>query len=315
MTWRELSETMHSRVVGQPEVVRALVDAHRAYQCKLFDPTRPVASLLLLGPTGVGKTHAAEVFAQLVHDEPKLLLIDCASMQMEHDVARLVGAPPGYIGHRETQPMLTYTKLNNVRSKCCDLAVVLFDEFDKAAHPMHQILLGIIDRGVLQLGDGTVVRFGNCVIIVTSNTGSMDYERSKHRPGFLSRQPDAGAFVRAARKQYPPELLARFSHIITCRPLSHADIRRVIDLEFDRLLGVVFPAHPELTLRLDTTARAALQRILGDAPHAREVRRVVREAVFGALMEWADGGKSFAGSVVIRHVSSQFVAELEKSAI
>ena len=133
---------------------------------------------LLLGPTGTGKTKTVEALAEVLHgSEKNVLKVDCGEFQMEHEVAKLIGAPPGYLGHRETQPMLTQQKLNAVTSEKCSLSLVLFDEIEKAAPSMTRLLLGVLDKGVLRLGDNSTVNFEKSLVFLTSNLGAREMMR------------------------------------------------------------------------------------------------------------------------------------------
>ena len=157
----DLTKLLSGKVVGQSQAMNAIVPYVYMYQSGLAPEGRPAAIFLLLGPTGTGKTKTVEAIAELLHgSEKKLLKIDCGEFQMDHETAKLVGAPPGYLGHRETVPLLTQQQLTDATSEGCDLALVLFDEIEKAAPSITSLLLGILDKGVLRLGDNSVVNFG-----------------------------------------------------------------------------------------------------------------------------------------------------------
>src|SRR6201993_739833 len=148
------------------------------YQAGLSPEGRPAGVFLLLGPTGTGKTRTVEALADVLHGREKhLLKVDCGEFQMEHEVAKLIGAPPGYLGHRETPPMLTQQKLGSVTSESSNLALVLFDEIEKPAPSMTRLLLGVLDKAVLRLGDNTSVNFERSMIFLTSNLGSREMLR------------------------------------------------------------------------------------------------------------------------------------------
>src|SRR5580693_3662793 len=154
----DLTSIMSSKVVGQPNVINVIVPYIQMFQAGLAPEGRPAGVFLLLGPTGTGKTRTVEALAEALHGSSKnLLKVDCGEFQMEHEVAKLIGAPPGYLGHRETQPMLSQQKLIAVTSDKCDLALVLFDEIEKAAPSMTRLLLGVLDKAVLRLGDNSTV--------------------------------------------------------------------------------------------------------------------------------------------------------------
>src|SRR5271156_5619900 len=169
----DLTAVLSQRVVGQPTATRVIVPYIQMFQAGLAPEGRPVGVFLLLGPTGTGKTKTVEALAEILHGSEKhVLKVDCGEFQMEHEVAKLIGAPPGYLGHRETQPMLTQQKLNAVTSEKCELSLVLFDEIEKAAPSMTRLLLGVLDKGILRLGDNTTVNFERTLIFLTSNLGS-----------------------------------------------------------------------------------------------------------------------------------------------
>src|ERR1700760_2167148 len=148
------------------------------FQAGLAPEGRPAGVFLLLGPTGTGETRTVEALAGGLHGNARnLLLIDCGEFQMEHEVAKLIGAPPGYLGHRETQPMLTQQKLSSVASDRSELSLVLFDEIEKAAPSLTRLLLGVLDRGVLRLGDNSVVNFEKSLVFLTSNLGAKEMMR------------------------------------------------------------------------------------------------------------------------------------------
>jgi ATP-dependent Clp protease ATP-binding subunit ClpA len=179
---------LSQRVVGQPAATRVIVPYIQMYQAGLAPEGRPVGVFLLLGPTGTGKTKTVEALADVLHgSEKNVLKIDCGEFQMEHEVAKLIGAPPGYLGHRETQPMLTQQKLNGVTTEKCNLSLVLFDEIEKAAPSMTRLLLGVLDKGILRLGDNTIVNFEKSLVFLTSNLGAREMMREIIRISASSR--------------------------------------------------------------------------------------------------------------------------------
>src|SRR5712691_6950206 len=165
----DLVELLSRKVVGQTSALQYIVPYVQMYQAGLSAPDRPAGIFLLLGPTGTGKTRTVEALAEILHgSEKQLLRIDCAEYQSDHEVAKLIGAPPGYIGHRETKPLLTQERLLGVVSQQSHLAIVLFDEIEKAAPSLNALLLGILDKGSLRVGDNTVVKFEQTLIFLTS---------------------------------------------------------------------------------------------------------------------------------------------------
>src|ERR1022692_3016991 len=177
----DLTSIMSSKVVGQPNVINVIVPYIEMFQAGLAPENRPVGVFLLLGPTGTGKTRTVEALAETLHGSSKnLLKIDCGEFQMEHEVAKLIGAPPGYLGHRETQAMLNQAKINGVASEGSDISIILFDEIAKAAPSMTRLLLGILDRANLRLGDNTTVNFERTLIFMTSNLGAKSIQRTNN---------------------------------------------------------------------------------------------------------------------------------------
>ena len=169
----DLSRFLSQKVVGQPDATRTIIPYIQMFQAGLSPEGRPVGVFLLLGPTGTGKTKTVEALAEVLHGSAKnVLKVDCGEFQMEHEVAKLIGAPPGYLGHRETQPMLTQQKLSGVTSEGSNLSLVLFDEIEKAAPSVTRLLLGVLDKAVLRLGDNTSVNFERTMIFLTSNLGA-----------------------------------------------------------------------------------------------------------------------------------------------
>jgi ATP-dependent Clp protease ATP-binding subunit ClpA len=234
-------------VVGQPNVINVIVPYIEMFQAGLSPENRPVGVFLLLGPTGTGKTRTVEALAEALHGSSKnLLKVDCGEFQMEHEVAKLIGAPPGYLGHRETQPMLSQQKLTSVTSDKSALSLVLFDEIEKAAPSLTRLLLGVLDRGILRLGDNSVVNFEKSLVFLTSNLGAREMMREISPDfGFQSasggaRKEDVTAKLQnvalvAVRKKFSPEFVNRIDHVITYQPLDAESFAAITDHEIDSL--------------------------------------------------------------------------------
>src|SRR5258706_4831710 len=173
-----LTAILAQKVVGQPAATKVIVPYIQMFQAGLAPEGRPVGIFLLLGPTGTGKTKTVEALAEILHgSEKSILKVDCGEFQMEHEVAKLIGAPPGYLGHRETQPMLTQQKLSAVTTERSGLSLVLFDEIEKAAPSMTRLLLGVLDKAILRLGDNSTVNFEKSLVFLTSNLGAREMLR------------------------------------------------------------------------------------------------------------------------------------------
>lgn len=243
----DLTSILSSKVVGQPNVINVIVPYIEMFQAGLAPENRPVGVFLLLGPTGTGKTRTVEALAEALHGSARnVLKIDCGEFQMEHEVAKLIGAPPGYLGHRETQPMLSQQKLTSVASDRSALSLVLFDEIEKAAPSLTRLLLGVLDRGVLRLGDNSVVNFEKSLVFLTSNLGAKEMMREINPEfGFASAtgggtredltQKLQGIALVAVRKKFSPEFINRIDHVITYRPLDAESFSAITDLEIANL--------------------------------------------------------------------------------
>jgi ATP-dependent Clp protease ATP-binding subunit ClpA len=207
--------------------------------------------VLLLGPTGTGKTRTVEALAEVLHGSSKnLLKIDCGEFQMEHEVAKLIGAPPGYLGHRETQALLNQSRVDGVSSDESDISILLFDEIEKAAPSMTRLLLGILDKATLRLGDNTTVNFERTLIFLTSNLGAKSIQRAV-RPDFgfeamlpppVIEQSDKLSNIgfEAVRRKFSPEFVNRIDSVITYKPLDRKACSVILDqifASFSRLVN------------------------------------------------------------------------------
>ncbi len=259
-----LAAQMSKLLIGQSDAIETIVPYVEMHQAGLAPEGRPIGVVLLLGPTGTGKTRTVEALAEVLHGSSKnLLRVDCGEFQMEHEVAKLIGAPPGYLGHRETQPMLTQSKLNSLASDGCDVSLVLFDEIEKAAPSMTRLLLGILDKATLRLGDNTTVNFERTLIFLTSNLGAKAMQRV-NRPDFgfeaflpakenedFSRLQSIG--MAALRNKFSPEFVNRIDSVITYKALDRDACEIILDhilSNFARLIhqrlgirGISFAVH------------------------------------------------------------------------
>lgn len=259
-----LSAFLRTRLLGQDHALDAVVPYLEMFEANLNPVGRPAGIFLLLGPTGTGKTRTAEVVAEALHgSDRQLLRVDCGEYQLDHEVAKLVGAPPGYLGHRETQAVLSQQRLESITSEYSRLSVVLFDEIEKAAPSMTRILLGILDKAFLRTGDNNPVSFENSVIFLSSNLGAKEMAQlSRQGMGFLQgcevipAGPGAAearerklheTAMFAVRKRFAPEFLNRIDAFLTYQPLSRKTLEAILD---QLLLGV--QAHLDVRLGLQT---------------------------------------------------------------
>ena len=284
-----LIAVLSQKVVGQPAATRVIVPYIQMFQAGLAPEGRPVGIFLLLGPTGTGKTKTVEALAEVLHGtEKNVLKIDCGEFQMEHEVAKLIGAPPGYLGHRETQPMLTQQKLNAVTSEKCNLSLVLFDEIEKAAPSMTRLLLGVLDKGVLRLGDNSTVNFEKSLVFLTSNLGAREMLREINPDfGFQSvkgvERTDLTSKLQnialvAVRKRFSPEFVNRIDCIITYQPLTSESLSAILDKQIADLQNHVNTrlGNRSFTLDVPPDARTFLL-AKGTSPEygARELNRTI----------------------------------------
>lgn len=266
------------RVIGQPEAVLAVADAVRRSRAGLQDPNRPIGSFIFLGPTGVGKTETARALAEfLFDDESAMVRIDMSEYMEKHAVARLIGAPPGYVGYEEGGQLT-----EAVRRR--PYSVVLFDEIEKAHADVFNILLQILDDGRLTDSQGRTVDFRNTVIIMTSNVGSHDILESTGTDWALVE----AQVLRALRAHFRPEFLNRVDDTVVFHPLSEADIGQIVELQLKRMDKLL--ADRKLTLVLTPEARALLARegydpAFGARPLKRAIQRLVQNPLALAVLE------------------------------
>ena len=285
----DLIELLSQKVVGQSAATKAIVPYVYMYQSGLAPEGRPAGVFLLLGPTGTGKTKTVEAIAELLHgDEKKILKIDCGEFQMEHETAKLVGAPPGYLGHRETTPMLTQQQLTEITSAGCDLALVLFDEIEKAAQSMTKLLLGILDKGILRLGDNTIVNFEKSLIFFTSNLGAREMMKEINpNIGFqsVSTRTQTELTIRlesialgAVRKRFSPEFVNRIDAVVTYRPLDAEAMEMILDHDIRALQEHVNSRLGDRCFSIEVTPESRaflLRKGVSQEYGARELKRTI----------------------------------------
>src|SRR5262245_51997369 len=285
----DLTAILSQKVVGQPAATRVIVPYIQMYQAGLAPEGRPVGVFLLLGPTGTGKTKTIEALAEILHGSAKnLLKIDCGEFQMEHEVAKLIGAPPGYLGHRETQPMLTQQKLNSVTSEKNSISLVLFDEIEKAAPSMTRLLLGVLDKGILRLGDNSTVNFEKSLVFLTSNLGAREMMREINPDfGFQSvKQAERADLTSklqnialvAVRKRFSPEFVNRIDCIITYQPLTPESLSAILDQQIVDLQNHVNTRLGARSFTLDVpfeTRQFLLKKGTSAEYGARELNRTI----------------------------------------
>jgi len=262
-----LAETLHERVVGQDEAVQAVADAVIRARAGIKDPNRPIGSFIFLGPTGVGKTELARALAELLFDsEQALIRLDMSEYMEKHTVARLIGAPPGYVGYDEGGQLT-----EAVRRR--PYSVLLFDEIEKAHPDVFNVLLQLLDDGRLTDGQGRTVNFKNTVVIMTSNIGSqLIIERRADHEGMKA------AVLEALRREFRPEFLNRVDDIVVFHALEREQVRSIVDIQLRRLLARLADRH--ITLTLTDRAKDYLGNRGYDPVYgARPLKRVIQQEV------------------------------------
>src|SRR5246127_5339757 len=240
---QDLENRLRHFVVGQDEAIHQIVRAYQTHVAGLSPVGRPIGNFLFLGPTGSGKTRIVEATAEsLLKNSRAVIKIDCAEFQHSHEIAKLIGSPPGYLGARETHALLSQEALDQHHTDKIKLSFVLFDEIEKASDALWNLLLGILDKGTLTLGDNRKVDFSNALIFMTSNIGAAEMsslvsaklgfhvstpDDSNYAPTLADKVSRAG--IQAARRKFTPEFLNRLDKIVVFRSLGNEELNRIID--------------------------------------------------------------------------------------
>jgi ATP-dependent Clp protease ATP-binding subunit ClpA len=241
----EFEDKLSGLIVGQERAVRRVSGLFQIYLAGMNNPARPIGTMLFLGPTGSGKTRVVEAAAEVLFGEPHAVVkIDCAEFQHSHEIAKLIGSPPGYLGHRETSPMLTQENLDKSHTDDTKLTFVLFDEIEKASDSLWQLLLGILDKATLTLGDNRRVDFSRTVVIMTSNLGAREMsEMISGGIGFAPTKTDAKkedneidtkiyrTALEAAKRKFSPEFMNRIDKVVVFRSLKEHHLSLILDIE------------------------------------------------------------------------------------
>jgi ATP-dependent Clp protease ATP-binding subunit ClpA len=241
---QEFEDRMSSLIVGQDRALRRMTGLYQIYLAGLSHPGRPVGTMLFLGPTGAGKTRVVEAASEVLFGDPYLVTkIDCAEFQHSHEIAKLIGSPPGYLGHRETSPLLTQENLDRSHTEDSKLSLVLFDEIEKASDALWQLLLGILDKATLTLGDNRRVDFSRCVVIMTSNLGAREMSElisggigfaPLKQTGVLDNDVDQKIYrtaLEAARRKFSPEFMNRIDRVVVFRSLNSEHLKQILEIE------------------------------------------------------------------------------------
>jgi len=315
----KLRADLHKRIVGQDEPIQQIVNLYQTYLAGMASPSRPIGSFLFLGPTGTGKTRLVEAMAEsLVGDGRAMIKVDCAEFQHSHEIAKLVGSPPGYLGHRETHPLLSQEVLDQYHTEKVKLSFVLFDEVEKASDALWNLLLGVLDKATLTLGDTRRVDFTQTMIFMTSNLGAGEMSSIlRPRLGFTAgdkeREQLAGtldeettdkisrAGVEAARRRFTPEFMNRLDKVLVFRPLGEPELRKILNLELNLLQQRIFSSSTPTPFffALTASAKEFLLREGTDLKYgARHLRRAMERELVNPLSNLIASGQVRGGDLV-----------------
>lgn len=309
---RDFENALRKRVVGQDRAIRQLARVYQIHLAGLGAPGRPLVNLLLLGPTGSGKTRLVEAAAEVLFGtENAVLKIDCAEFQHSHEIAKLIGSPPGYLGHRETQPLITQDILEQHYTEKLKLSLVLFDEIEKASDALWQLLLGILDKATLTLGDNHRVDFSRSMIFMTSNLGSQEMVKLMTRglgfsSGTLEDESELDQKIYrtasdAARRKFSPEFMNRIDKVIVFRTLQPEHLSRILEIELGRVQERVVASTKDhqFVFKCTGKAREFLLREGTDAKFgARHLKRAVERHLVFPLSNLIATGQILLGDLI-----------------
>src|SRR6058998_982120 len=288
----DFQTALRGKIVGQEEGVQALVDLYQVFRAGLNSPGRPVGNLLFLGPTGSGKTRIVEAAAEILFGDARAVIkVDCAEFQHSHEIAKLIGSPPGYLGHRETHPLITQEALAASHTEKLKLSFLLFDEIEKASDALWQLLLGMLDKATLTLGDNRKVDLSQTVIFLTSNLGSGEIsELMQGGMGFVQPRDTSAAGLdekvertatEAARRKFSPEFMNRLDKVVVFHPLQREQLQEVLDIELGHVQQrVLDTANGQFLFRVTDAGREFLLKEGTDQRYgARHLKRAIERHV------------------------------------
>ncbi len=288
----EFDAALRQKIVGQDEGVQSLVDLYQVFCAGLNSPGRPVGNLLFLGPTGSGKTRIVEAAAEILFgDQRAVTKVDCAEFQHSHEIAKLIGSPPGYLGHRETHPLITQEALGQYHTEKLKLSFLLFDEIEKASDALWQLLLGILDKATLTLGDNRRVDLSQTMIFLTSNlgggeitelmTGGMGFVQPEEKPAASLDGKVERTAVEAARRKFSPEFMNRLDKVVVFHPLKAEQLEEILEIELGMVQRrVLDTAKGQFLFRVTAGGREFLLKEGTDLKYgARHLKRAIERHV------------------------------------
>src|SRR5881628_378393 len=288
----EFEEALREKIVSQEEALQAMVNLYQVFSAGLNPPGRPVGSLLFLGPTGSGKTRIVEAAAEILFGDSRAVIkVDCGEFQHSHEIAKLIGSPPGYLGHRETHPLITQEALAASHTDKLKLSFLLFDEIEKASDALWQLLLGMLDKATLTLGDNRRVDLSQTVIFLTSNLGGgeitelmqggMGFVQPKDKPVTGLDEKVERTAVEAARRKFSPEFMNRLDKVVVFHPLRREQLQEVLNIELGQVQQrVLDTAKGQFLFRVTDTGREFLLKEGTDQRYgARHLKRAIERHV------------------------------------
>jgi ATP-dependent Clp protease ATP-binding subunit ClpA len=296
-----LEKTLLKLIVGQDEAIEQIVNIYQMHVTGLSAPGRPVGNFLFLGPTGSGKTRTVEATAEALVGNPRAVIkIDCAEFQHSHEIAKLIGSPPGYLGHRETHPLLSQEVINQHHTDNMKLSFILFDEIEKASDALWNLLLGILDKATLTLGDNRKVDFSRALIFMTSNLGAAEMSalvspklgfqtitatQTAPTPEKLNEKMSKSG-IEAARRKFTPEFMNRIDKVVVFKPLGEPELRRILDLELGQVQQRIMlsPAEKSFVITVSDTGKNFLLTEGTDVKYgARHLKRAIERLLVHPL--------------------------------
>jgi ATP-dependent Clp protease ATP-binding subunit ClpB len=286
---RQMQEKFASRIVGQSDAVSAMTDVLENFHGGFRDANRPVGSLLFLGPTGTGKTRAVEALCEgLFSFKDAMIKVDCGEFQHSHEIAKLIGSPPGYLGHRETPARFTQKQLDAYSTPELPLSIVLFDEIEKACDELWHLLLGILDKGKLTIGDNSTISFKNTIIIMTSNIGASQMATATDGTWLGFQTPTLSTIPKfkledialsAARRKFTPEFLNRLDKIVMFNTLTREQVTEIMGLELGFLQSKVYAKNSSRLCPSPAALDEIIRRGYSAKYNARELRRTIDKEI------------------------------------